>query len=382
MRTKRPLGLFLIGCWTALMVPLGIRAVQAQDDQSPGSIVFTQEELDQLLAPIALYPDELLAQVLMAATYPLEVVEAARFAQSSPLQGSSLARAVESQPWDDSVKSLLPFPSVLAMMSDALEWTQKLGDAFLNQQAQVMDTVQALRARAQANGNLVPSDQEQIVSDQGMIEIEPVDPLVISVPYYDPTVVFGPWWWPHHRPRYWQPPPRFRPPHWRPGGGIFFGIGTGIGHGFFRPTRPDWRQHQVTIDMQPRERPAGSRPPTFWQHDPDHRRGVAYRDTPTRDRFQKIDPTQVRNRDPYRGREVPQGPISRPTVKLPPPPPSRPDNALRPIAPRDAVKVESDRGRISREAAARPAPRAVERPPAPPPRPRERPPKPPGSSSR
>ena len=308
MRAQRPYGAVLTCFWVALIVPLGVRAVGAQDDQSPEVITFSQEELDQLLAPIALYPDELLSQVLMAATYPLEVVQADRFVQSSsPLPAGELARAVASKPWDDSVKSLVQFPSVLAMMNDQLEWTQKLGDAFLNQQDQVMDTVQALRTRAQANGDLAPSDEERIVVDQGVIVIEPLDPLVIYVPFYDPTLVFGIWWWPDHRPWYWQPPLRFRAPHWRPGRGVFFGIGIGIGHGFFHHARPDWHRHHVMVDSRPQGAAGATRPPTIWEHDPAHRHGVAYRDPATRDRYLHIDPTGPRNRDPYRGRVPAEG---------------------------------------------------------------------------
>ncbi len=116
---------------------------------------FSQQELDQLLAPIALYPDPLLAQILMAATYPLDVVEAARWSKANPsVKGTALEDAMQKQRWDPSVKSLAAFPQVLAMMNEKLDWTQKLGDAFLAQQGEVMSTVQALRARAANEGNL------------------------------------------------------------------------------------------------------------------------------------------------------------------------------------------------------------------------------------
>ena len=228
----------------------GMSQVSAQDMNRPPA-VFTQEELDQMLAPVALYPDSLLAQVLMAATYPLEVVQAARFMDSRPgLQGDSLARAIAPMPWDPSVKSLAQFPSVLAMMNDKLDWTQRLGDAFLSQQANVMDTVQNLRVKAQIAGNLQSTNQQRILEQDQVIVIEPVNPQVIYVPYYNPTVVYGGWWWPQRPPVYWAPPPRYRPPNYNVSinVGIFFGAGTGIVRSVYSDARPDWRQHHVLVN--------------------------------------------------------------------------------------------------------------------------------------
>ncbi|HMK22141.1 MAG TPA: DUF3300 domain-containing protein, partial [Terriglobales bacterium] len=142
----------------------------------PPSLVspaFSQQELDQMLAPIALYPDPLLSQILMAATYPLEIVEAARWVAANPgLQGDDAVRAVVAQSWDPSVKSLVAFPQILALMDQRLDWTQRLGNAFLAQQAQVMDTVQALRRRAESAGNLRSSDQMQVEDQGGSIALE------------------------------------------------------------------------------------------------------------------------------------------------------------------------------------------------------------------
>lgn len=228
----------------------GISQASAQDMNRPPA-VFTQEDLDQMLAPVALYPDSLLAQVLMASTYPLEVVQAARFVDSRPgLQGDGLARAIAPMPWDPSVKSLAQFPSVLAMMNDKLDWTQRLGDAFLSQQANVMDTVQNLRIKAQVAGNLQSSSQQRIVQQDQVIVIEPVNPQVIYVPYYNPTVVYGGWWWPQRPPVYWAPPPRYRPPSYNVSVnvGIFFGAGTGIVRSVYSDARPDWRQHHVLVN--------------------------------------------------------------------------------------------------------------------------------------
>ncbi|MCU0554554.1 MAG: DUF3300 domain-containing protein, partial [Syntrophales bacterium] len=164
-------------------------ALSAQD--APAK-TFKQEELDQLLAPIALYPDELLTQILMASTYPLEVVQAERWAkQNKSLKGDALKSALDKQPWDASVKALVPFPDVLSMMSEKLEWTQKLGDAVLAQQKDVLDTVQKLRKKAAEAGNLKSSKEQAVKKEGDIIIIEAANPQVVYVPAYNPTVVYG-----------------------------------------------------------------------------------------------------------------------------------------------------------------------------------------------
>ena len=182
-----------------LTIPPGTWAQQS--GQAPA---IKQEELDQLLAPIALYPDSLIAQILMASTYPLEIVQADRFAQQNKnLKGDPLTKALEQQTWDPSVKSLVNFPQVLAMMSDKVDRTQKLGDAFLTQQKQVMDTIQGLRAKAQAAGNLKTTKEQTVIVEQKIIRIEPASPQVIYVPAYNPTVVYGAWPYPAYPPYYY-----------------------------------------------------------------------------------------------------------------------------------------------------------------------------------
>ena len=168
---------------------------------------FKPEELDQMLAPIALYPDALLAQVLMASTYPLEIVVADRWVkQNKNLKGDALTAALEKQNWDPSIKSLVNFPQVLTMMSEKLDWTQKLGDAFLVQQKEVMDTVQKLRIKAHEQGNLKSTKEQKVVVQEKVIIIEPASPQVIYVPAYNPVVVYGPWWYPAYPPYYYYPP--------------------------------------------------------------------------------------------------------------------------------------------------------------------------------
>jgi hypothetical protein len=165
------------------------------------------EEIDALVAPIALYPDDLLSQIFMASTYPLEVVEASRWAkQNKNLKGDALAQALEKQDWDPSVKSLVNFPEVLSKMSDKLDWTQKLGDAFLEEQKQVLDAVQRLRAKAQAAGNLQTTEQQKVIVEEKVIKIESPSPQVVYVPTYNPTVVYGAWPYPAYPPYPWYPP--------------------------------------------------------------------------------------------------------------------------------------------------------------------------------
>ena len=185
--------------WTLVLVLAVPPGVFAQDTGAKPT--FKQEELDQMLAPIALYPDSLLTQILMASTYPLEVVQAERWAkQNKDMKGDALAKALEAQPWDPSVKSLVNFPQVLTMMSEKLDWTQKVGDAFLAQQKDVMATVQKLRAKAEAAGNLKTTKEQVVKVEKEIIIIEPASPQVIYVPTYNPTVVYGAWPYPAYPP--------------------------------------------------------------------------------------------------------------------------------------------------------------------------------------
>ena len=184
--------------------------------QSNGT-TFKPEELEQLVAPIALYPDSLVSQILMASTYPLEVVQADRWAKANKtLKGDALTKALEAQSWDPSVKSLVNFPQVLAAMSEKLDVTLKLGDAFLAQQKDVLNAIQRLRARAQAQGNLKTTKEQTVIVEPPatpttvveqpaaqqttVIRIEPTDPQVVYVPTYNPTVVYGAWPYPAYPP--------------------------------------------------------------------------------------------------------------------------------------------------------------------------------------
>jgi len=173
---------------------------------------YSQAQLDALLAPIALYPDALLAQVLMASTYPLQVIEAARWLDApgnKALTGNALATALQAQSWDPSVKSLVPFPQIIAQMNSKLDWMQQLGYAFSVQQNDVMDAVQRLRQQAQAAGQLQTTQQQKVIVEKQTIVIEPADPAVVYVPTYNPTVVYGAWQYPAYPPVYIPPPPGY-----------------------------------------------------------------------------------------------------------------------------------------------------------------------------
>jgi hypothetical protein len=251
-----------------------------------GSKTYTQPELDRMLAPIALYPDPLLSQILMAATYPLEVVEAARWTRANPgLRGDDAVRAVEHEDWDPSVKSLVAFPQVLQRMDENLDWTRSLGDAFLGQQPHVMDTVQQLRRRAHAAGNLRSSEHLQVEQQGEVYYVQPVNPQVVYVPYYDPLVVYGPWWWPAYRPVVWAPWPGYVRVA-RPGISVTFwwGAPVAVSAGFFFG-RPDWHRRHVHVHHFHHVHHHPAEAPRVWQHNPAHRRGVAYRDAAVRQRF-------------------------------------------------------------------------------------------------
>jgi Protein of unknown function (DUF3300) len=203
----------------------------------------TNAQLDQLLAPIALYPDGLLAQIGMAATYPLEVVEAARWSKDNPnLKGDAAVQACKDKGWDPSVQSLVAFPQVLTMMRSKLDWTIKLGNAMLAQQSDVAGSIQRLRKQAQDAGNLQSTPQQKVTTQAVSAEapagtppaivIEPANPQTVYVPTYNPSYVYGNWPYPDYPPTYFPPPPYYGVGvGWL--GGLAFGLGIGIGVGFF-----------------------------------------------------------------------------------------------------------------------------------------------------
>lgn len=307
---------------TLLVIPAGIMAQDAGNSDQDYN--FSKEELTQMLAPIALYPDALTGQILMASTYPLEVVEADRWrSQKLQLKGNDLDEALKSKNWDPSVKSLCHFPDILHSMSDKLDQTRKLGDAFLGQEEEVMATVQELRAKARDQGNLKTTGEQKVTVENDAIMIEPANPEVVYVPVYDPAYVYGPWWYPDFPPYYWYYPPGgysasyigFTP-------GIFFGLNA------FSWVWFDWRVHRVHIDIN-RTRSfhhvrGGRRDESgnIWRHNPRHRNGVAYRDLRTSERFGSR-PPRVSSPSSQERRGYPGGRIELQNVRPPQPPPQR-----------------------------------------------------------
>lgn len=279
-----------------LAMPVMSSGVLAQESGNVDqSYRFSKEELTQMLAPIALYPDALTAQILMASTYPLEVVEADRWrSQYNRLSESELDSALQDQPWDPSIKALCHFPQVLSSMSEKLDQTRKLGDAFLGQEQEVMATIQELRRKAQEQGNLKNSAEQKVIVEPDEILIQPVNPEVIYVPVYDPVYVYGPWWYPAYPPYYWYYPPGYV-------GGVYISFCPPIYFGFdlFSWVWFDWRLHHIHIDIDRTgrfhrhhigQRGQGGQ---SWRHNPEHRKGVAYRDVRTSDRFGSRPPRAV-----------------------------------------------------------------------------------------
>jgi Protein of unknown function (DUF3300) len=269
-------------------VPLG--AIAQQPATAPTQPLLKPAELDQLLAPIALYPDPLLSEVLIASTYPLEVIQADRWAKANKaLKGDALTAALGKQSWDDSVKALVQVPDVLAMLSEQLDWTQKLGDALLAQQADVMDAVQRLRGRARANGKL-ESTKEQTVTvkteDQKQyVMIEPASPNEVYVPYYEPAVVYGDWPYPDYAPYYFPPPAGYFA-----GGvlatGVAFAAGVAVRHAFWGNC--DWGRGNINV-VSNRSVDVANINRGKWEHKADHRQGVRYNNADVRQKFAKTD---------------------------------------------------------------------------------------------
>ena len=233
----------LIGILIVMMVPYGAFA----QDTGPTPVTFSKAQLDQMLAPIALYPDSLLAQILIAATYPDQVLEANNWLKAHPdLQGDALNNALDATNWDLSVKALAPFPQILDMMAQQSDWTEKLGEAFLAQQTDVMASIQGLRRAARAAGNLQSNEQQKVVVEGDDVEIEPTNPEVVYVPDYNPEEVYGDWSWPDY------PPFAYYPCCWPFGFGIGFGWGYGFGFWAGVPVGPIWGWGWGLVELGPR----------------------------------------------------------------------------------------------------------------------------------
>jgi hypothetical protein len=261
---------FMSWLMISALMAIGGAPVRADDES------FSKQQLDQMLAPIALYPDELLSNVLMASTYPLDVVEAARWrkdAANAALTGNALVDALASKTWDPSIKALVQFPDVLNMMSNQLDWTQKLGDAFSAQQEDVMNEVQLLRQKADASGHLRSNSQQTVARDDGAYVIRPADPDTVYVPAYEPSVVYGPWWYPDYPPYYWGYPGAVFT------NGYFWGAaGIAIAGGIWGWNHWDWHNRRINIDTNRWNRIDHRRHMSnnVWKHDARHRGDVPH----------------------------------------------------------------------------------------------------------
>jgi len=347
--TMHPLGRLLGAFLVALVLLPAAAAAQTDQGAAPAPAPFNNEQLEQLVAPIALYPDPLIAQILMASTYPLEVVQAARLVSANAnLKGAQLDEELKKYTWDDSVKSLVSFPQVLTMMNEKLDWTQNLGDAFLGSQKGVMDAIQRLRAKAQAEGNLKSTPEQTVATEPApppppgsppvvvqqapaqIITIQPTNPQVVYVPTYNPTVVYGAWPYPAY------PPYSYYPPGYVAGTALLsFGLGMAAGAAIWGNC--NWGGGDVNIntnnynsfsqsvnrtdianervqhyqgDRGQGDRGQGNRGQGDrgqgdrgrWQHQPEHRKGAQYRDASTQQRFNKAGAGNVQSRDAFRGR--------------------------------------------------------------------------------
>ncbi len=245
------------GALVYAMLPCALGVAGAQEAPPPpeyGASAYQPlppEQLDSLVAPIALYPDTLVAQILAAATYPAQVVSAEQFVQANGgYPPDQLAELANTQPWDPSVKSLVAFPQVLNDLNRNMDWTTQLGNAYYNQPQDVLGAVQGMRQRAYAAGSLRPTPQETVVYQPGAIVIAPVSPAVVYVPYYDPWAVYGAPIQPYGYYHYYGPPR-----------GVIFGAGLAIGFGVglavaafthyswgYHSWQPDWHDRAVVYN--------------------------------------------------------------------------------------------------------------------------------------
>jgi hypothetical protein len=243
-------GAAVIAALSLAVPPLAV-AQTAEPTVQPEATTFNAESLDALLAPVALYPDALLVQVLMASTFPLQVVEASRWLEepgNKDLQGDALAQALENLKWDPSVKSLVPFPQVVATLNSQLEWMQQLGYAFATQQADVMASVQRLRHQAQAAGTLTTTQQQRVAEENGTIAIQPASPNTVYVPVYNPTVVYGAWPNQAYQPVYIPPVADYSLDS-AVVGGLAFGTGVVIVGSLWGWAHPGWHRGHVHVDV-------------------------------------------------------------------------------------------------------------------------------------
>ncbi len=305
-----------------LLLGPGALAQDGTPAPAPAAKPIPPEEIDQLVAPIALYPDDLLSQVLMASTYALEVVQAQRWVKANGKMTDALAADLEKQGWDPSVKSLVNFPDVLAMMDGKLDWTQKLGNAFLANQNAVMEGVQRLRDKAWKEGNLKTTKEQSVTVEATTIIIAPTDPQVVYVPVYNPTVVYGTWPYPAYPPYYYYPPAYPRPTLYGFAAGVAVGAAWGYAWGHCSwgndchvdvDINRNVNINNTNINRNQYSAQMANRGSGTWQHDPQHRGGMAYGDAATAKQFNRGPAADASSRDAFRGRT--DAPAQRPAAK-------------------------------------------------------------------
>jgi len=295
---KYSFNLFILWLIVLSFLPLQTFAAESKT-------TFSQAELDQMLAPIALYPDSLLSQILMASTYPGNVAEAVRWSKGNPKQqGDAAVKAVQNKSWDPSVMSLVAFPQVLEMMGKKPDWVQNLGDAFLANSETVMSSIQNLRQKAKEEGNLETSSEQNIIieadSSPEIIVIQPADPEIVYVPTYNPTTIYGPWWYPAYPPYYYHPVGTALV------AGITFGIGVGIVNSLWGGC--NWRRGDVDIDINrhndiniDKNKIDAGKNRSDWKHNSNNRT-APYRDKTNREKFSNKRGGADKRQD-FRGRD-------------------------------------------------------------------------------
>ena len=295
-------------------------SVPAPDAAAPAERIFSEPELEQMVAPVALYPDPLLAQVLMGATYPGDIADAAAWVAANPdATGDAAVARVADQPWDPSVQALVGFPQALATLGQDPAWVQRLGDAFLAQPEDVMDAVQRLRRKAQDAGNLASNEYQNVSTQPAaapaeplpagapaqdtIIIIEPSQPETVYVPSYNPTVVYGGWGYPSYPPAYYPTP------YYYPGAalvnGMMWGAGIAIGASLWGDL--DWNDNDINIDIDNynsiNRNNQINRGDNTWNHNAANRDGVPYRDKGNRERNgRQLDGAS--SRDAFRGEDA------------------------------------------------------------------------------
>ena len=284
--------------------------VIAKNSNTDSRTSISEGELAQLLAPIALYPDTLLTHILIASTYPIEVIEAHRWLDNhDQLSNDEVANKVANKDWDPSVKALMPFPNILKRLNDDLSWTNQLGDAFLDDEAQVLSSIQQLRLQADEAGNLEKMDNMAISYDNNNIVIQPRQPEVVYVPYYDTRTIYGGWSWGYYPPVYWVQPHHYisyKPYYWHSGVHISFNY-------FFNAFQ--WQSRRLVVinhhnshRYKNRHRITSSVGSKRWHHKPHHRRGVAYSNNHVKNRFKsnRISTSQAKKNRQFQHKKMVQ----------------------------------------------------------------------------